>query len=82
LAQAFREGFSLRNGSIDFVSMIEVVGKRGVDVRERQVVFSSNLIGTLAHPLVPNGDILDRDSMAGDPWLAARDAWSNFDVLV
>jgi hypothetical protein len=82
LAQAFREGFSLRNGSIDFVSMIEVIGKRRVDIRERQVVFGGDFIGALAHPLVPNGDILDRDAMAGDPRLAARYAWGNLDMLV
>src|ERR1044071_5639246 len=76
------KGFVPSQSSIDFGAMIEVVGQRRVDVREREVVLDRDLVDALAHPLMPDRDVLDRDAAAGDAGLATRDPGRDLDVTV
>jgi len=43
----------------------EVVGKRGVDIRQIEIVIGGNLISAVAELLVADGDVFNGDAAAG-----------------
>src|SRR5688500_7779328 len=62
--------------------MIEIVGQRRVNVGQLKIVLGSDLVGALAHALVPDHDVLHGDSAASNPRLAARNSGCDLDVVV
>jgi len=82
LAEGFRECLALLDGSVDLGLVVEVVRQRGVHIGERQAIFTANLVSAHPEPVVPDGDILDSDSMTSNPWLSARNPRRTLDMLV
>ena len=62
--------------------MIEVVCQSCVHVRQRKIVFGSNLVGALAHALVPDNDVLYCYPASGDTGFATYYSRGNLDMLV
>ncbi len=81
-AEGLGEGAVLGHAGVDFLAVVEVIGERGVDVGERQIVLGSDFVGTLAEPLVPDCDVLHRDATPADPGLPADGVRRHLDVLV
>ena len=68
--------------AINLVLVIEVISERRVNIGKPETVAGTNLLDTLSHLLMPDGDILDCDAMSRDPGFAASDAGSALDVPV
>src|SRR5690348_4560393 len=82
LLEGFHESLSFFDHPVDFRTVVEVIGERGVDIGERQVVFSGDLVRTLAQPLVPDYDVLHSNAMPGDSRLSAYDSGGHIDMTV
>src|SRR5205807_4114032 len=82
LAQGLYERSALFDRLVDLGTMVEVVGESGVNVGERQIVFRGDLVRALAHPLVPDRDVLHGDAMPSDARLAAGDPRRHLYVLI
>jgi hypothetical protein len=82
LAEGVHECLAFLDGSIDLGSVVKVVRQRGVHVSERQIIFAADLVNAHAEPLVPDGDILDGDSMTSNPWLSARNSRRTLNMLI
>lgn len=82
MAQGLSESLSILDALVHFFTMIEVVGKRSVDLSECQVVFRGNLVHALSKTFVPNGNILDSDSVSTNTGLPTRNTRRNVDVSV
>src|SRR5262249_1171886 len=65
---------ALPNVLIYLVPVVKVIGESSVDVREGDGRgLGDDLVRAHPHPLMPDGDISDRDAMPGDARLAAAD---------
>ena len=62
--------------------MIIVVGQRGVDISQPEVVLSCDFISGLSQHLMPDDDILHSDAVAGYPRFAADYVTSDFNVSI
>ena len=71
-----------RHVCVDLYTMIEVVCEGGVDVSEREVVLRGDFVRASAEPLVPHGNVLDRDSTTTDAGPATCGPRRHLDVLV
>ncbi len=78
----FGESQVIMDGLFDFVAVVKVVGKRGMNFGEGELVITSDLVSAHAHALVPDGDIHNADAVAGDTRLAAEHAGRDFNELI
>jgi hypothetical protein len=51
---------------VDLLAVVEVIGERRADVGQREIVLGGDLIGILTEPIMPDRDVLDRDTAATD----------------
>ena len=66
MPQGLDEGFTLLDSVVEFLAMIEVIGKGGMDIRQGQIVFGGDFIRVHAQPFVPEHDVLNRNAAPGD----------------
>ncbi len=66
----------------DFVTVVKVVGKRGVDFGKGEIIITGDLVGAHAHALMPDGNVLHSDAVPGNARLATANARCNFDELI
>jgi hypothetical protein len=55
------------NALIDLFLMIEIISQRRMDFGQSHAIFSANFVDALAHPLMPDNDVLHREAVTGNP---------------
>lgn len=81
-AQFFDKCLAFLHRLVNFGSMIKIVCQSRVHVRQRKIVFGSNLVGALAHALVPDNDVLYSYPASGDTGFPTYYSKVNLDMLV
>jgi len=71
-----------RDGPIEVLPVVEIIGQGGIDLSKIEVVFSADLIGTHSQLLMPHRDIPDLDPMARDMGFAAGNPRGHLNVRV
>ncbi len=80
--QGIGEGGILSGLPVNLFAVIEVVGERGVDIRQRQLrELFDNIVRRLPLALVPRDDVLHADARPSDAGLAPTDPWGHVDVI-
>ena len=69
-------------GIVDFLPVIEVICECGVNIRQFNVVLGRNLVRAFSHSVMPDNNLLHRNSMPGNTRLTTANAWSHFDVPI
>src|SRR3954462_7188700 len=73
--QFLDESLPLFDGSVDLLAIFVVVGEGCMNVRQGDGrVMRHDFVGAHAHPLVPDGHVLDGDAVPVDAWLASARA--------
>ena len=71
MTQVCHELITCRNTPVNINTMVKIIGQRTIDFCQRQVIFSSDLVGAQAHTFIPNHDILHGDTPPDNTRLAA-----------